>query len=339
MENSRFKVLFQRYIEETCTENELEELMMLISESSSHPELKLLMDELWMNLSPEKHQHLTTLQSDRILKNILPQSDEKIPGGNEQTSFPWFRLAASILLLAVITGALYYYYATELVSHKLISASAVERVVPIEHQYIKLPDGSTVVLNNNSTLDYAESFDDKPTRSVTLHGEGYFDIVHDASKPFVVNTNNLKTTVLGTAFNIKAYSTDHNITVTVIRGKVKVENEKAIIGIITPNEQIIFDTEKSAGLQQIVNSKESIAWTEHDLFFDDITVEEAALKLKERFKVTINIENDKIKNCRFTATFVRGENLDQILSVLCEFNNAQYMRDDKGNIIIKGQGC
>ena len=339
MENSRFKVLFQRYIDETCTENELEELMTLISESSSDAELKLLMDELWLNLPPEKHQHLTNLQSDIILKNILPESTEEIEDISEQSSFPWFKLAASILLLAIATGAFYYYYSNRPLSNKSISQSDVDLSTPIEHQYIKLPDGSTVVLNNNSTLDYAESFDDKLTRTVTLHGEGYFDIKRDASKPFVVNTNNLKTTVLGTAFNIKAYSTDHNITVTVIRGKVKVENEKSIIGIITPNEQIIFDTEKSQGLQQIVNSKESVAWTEHDLFFDNITVEEAALKLKERFKVIINIENDKIKNCRFTATFVRGENLDQILSVLCEFNNAQYTRDDKGNIVIKGHGC
>ncbi|HEY8933981.1 MAG TPA: FecR domain-containing protein [Cyclobacteriaceae bacterium] len=340
MPDSRLKILFQRYIDETCSEHELEELMMLIRKSSSEDEVKLLMDEVWSDLSPEKHQQLTSLQSDAILNKILPTLNEKIYHTKVQTSFPWFKVAASILLLIVATGIFYYYnHAISPAPTKSLSTTSAQLSSPIEHEYIKLPDGSTVILNNNSTLDYDESFDNKSTRSVTLHGEGYFDIRHDPSKPFIVNTNNLKTTVLGTAFNIKAYSTDHNITVTVLRGKVKVENEKAVIGIITPNEQIIFDTQKYEGYHQIVNGKESVAWTEHDMFFDNVTVEEAVQKLKERFKVNISIDNDQIKTCRFTATFVRGENLDQILSVLCEFNNAQYRRDDNGNIIIKGRGC
>lgn len=69
---------------------------------------------------------------------------------------------------------------------------------------MRLPDGSTVLLNEGSELSYSTSFG-KQAREVTLTGEGYFDVQHNLSKPFKVLTGNVTTTVLGTAFNIKAY--------------------------------------------------------------------------------------------------------------------------------------
>ncbi|WP_163024732.1 FecR family protein, partial [Pseudomonas viridiflava] len=102
-----------------------------------------------------------------------------------------------------------------------------------EHQKVNMPDGSTVILNNNSSISYPKVFGVK--RAVTLTGVGYFDIRHDLKKSFTVHTGNLSTVVLGTAFNIKAYDRDHEISVTVTRGKVSVLDSNAALAILTPN--------------------------------------------------------------------------------------------------------
>src|SRR5690606_2603405 len=78
------------------------------------------------------------------------------------------------------------------------------KVTKLAHQLLLLPDGSTVLLNNNSSLDFPQQFTGD-TREVILKGEAYFDIKPDASRPFIIHTGKVKTRVLGTAFNIRAY--------------------------------------------------------------------------------------------------------------------------------------
>src|SRR5690606_5004009 len=81
-----------------------------------------------------------------------------------------------------------------------------------------------------SVLNYPKEFGE--TREVHLEGEGFFDIKHDPTRPFVVTSGNLTTTVLGTAFNIRALPNDDRIVVTVIRGKVQVKDGERVLGVI-----------------------------------------------------------------------------------------------------------
>lgn len=206
------------------------------------------------------------------------------------------------------------------------------------HQFIRLPDGSTALLNEGSTLRYPDSFSGKSSREVSLIGEAFFDIQHDPTKPFVVHTGKLSTTVLGTSFNVKAYEND-DITVTVTRGKVKVSDDTKVLGIITPDQQITFFKNTQQAQQQVVKASEIVAWADKDIYFDDVSMLEAIKRLEDRFHVQIIFENEKIKDCRFTATFLKGEDLSQILDVICEFNHVTYTKDDSGNIEISGNGC
>jgi ferric-dicitrate binding protein FerR (iron transport regulator) len=90
----------------------------------------------------------------------------------------------------------------------------------LHRQLINLPDGSKVVLNANSKLEYPPGFSNN-TREVYLDGEAYFDIAHDPGKPFIVHTGSISTRVLGTAFNINAYRSQQFVEVTVTRVKWK----------------------------------------------------------------------------------------------------------------------
>lgn len=311
--------------------------MQTLAQPASDEALQALMDKLWEEL-PENGK-LSAEKTERILEHILPASRSRVvqPLQKQRTFLsPWMKVAAAVAL-ALLAGAIWYGNT----SLKKESSPIAQTSEPSasEHQFLKLPDGSTVVLNAGSHLEYPSSFEGMGHREVLLRGEGYFDIKHDASKPFVVRTGNLTTTVLGTAFNIKAYDDEKNITVTVTRGKVQVSDEGRTLGVITPNQEITFDKLDRQSQQRSVDSNNAIAWKSHDIFFDDITLQEAAAQLEERFHVTIRFENEKTRHCRFTATFLHGEDLDQILQIICEFNGANYARDAGGNLLIKGDGC
>lgn len=207
-----------------------------------------------------------------------------------------------------------------------------------QKKQIILADGSKIWVNEGSELKYPKKFDGQ-TREVYLKGEAYFDIQHDATKPFIIHTGKLITTVLGTAFNIREDQTLHTIVVTVTRGKVGVTNGKQQLGIIRPNQQISFNSIQETSVQTRVNAQSVIAWQEKDMHFDDLTFAEAALQLQKRFHVKINFSNDHLKNCRFSGTALTGDQLDKILKVICSFNHATYQQRPDGSILIDGPGC
>ena len=111
------------------------------------------------------------------------------------------------------------------------------------------------------------------------------------------------------------------------------------MGILTPNQQISYNLLDSKSTQTKVDARQAIAWQKTDLHFEDITFAEAALELEARFNVKINFSNEKIKDCRFTGTAIKGEKLDQILKVICAFNHATYQTKSDGSILIDGAGC
>ncbi|MES2278636.1 MAG: FecR domain-containing protein [Bacteroidota bacterium] len=203
---------------------------------------------------------------------------------------------------------------------------------------VVLSDGSRIWLNAGSELKYPEKFNGT-TREVFLSGEAYFDIKHDDRKAFIVHTGSLITTVLGTAFDIKAGKTDRLIIVTVTRGKVSVSEGKRLLGFITPNQQISYNQQNKLHVQTAVDASQVIAWQSAELRFEDITFQEAAKILSERFNVKITFSNDKIKACRFSGSALSGKNIDQVLKVICAFNNARYNYNKDGSISIDGKGC
>ena len=211
---------------------------------------------------------------------------------------------------------------------------------PVENanRVIFLPDGSSVTLSPGSKLNYPSSFDGLKRRVVFLEGQAFFDVKHNASRPFVVHTGKLETIVLGTAFNIKAINGESEITITVKRGKVKVKDQQKVLGTITPNQQITYDKKKVSSILQVVKNDSYLNWKDQDLFIDNLTLSEAAKILEEQFKITIKISDSSIMEQRFTATFPKNETLEQELKSISIFNGLIYTYNhDKSEVIISRQ--
>ena len=329
MDHSRLTLLFNLYVNNNCSERERKEFLDLLADADNEAQVKRLMAALWNNV-PDRN--LSAEQSERIFQDIVSKDQA---GFKQKHFFSWSKIAAAFVVAALGAAGLVYFQGFDFHKDQTVLQEIQGRPAPT---FIKLPDGSTVILKAGSVLRYADSFFEN-AREVFLEGEGYFDIVHNPSVEFVVHTGKLKTTVLGTAFNIEAYPDQKNITVTVKRGKVKVSDDKKIFAIVNPDQQITFDRHHDYAEQNTIDSRQVTSWVEKDIFFDDITMANAVDQLEKRFDISIHIGNEAIKNCRFTATFVKGEDLAQILRILCDFNNATLKENGSGGFIIQGGEC
>lgn len=330
MNSDRLRLLFEKYATNSISEQERSEFFQLVSDAKADDQLKEMLDDLWSSL-PEEHVHVSL--PNEIYPNILKFAKEG--EGRGSGKFLWLKVAAAFAVITLATAGLFLHRSLPSANLSLVS----EKTTPERHEsFVRLPDGSTVVLNAGSKLDYPGSFEGKKTREVYLEGEAFFDIRHDPEHPFIVHSGDVFTTVLGTSFNIRAFVNAEEVVVTVTRGKVQVSNHQKVLGVIAGDQQITIHKATTYSKIQAVNSGESLSWMERDIFFDDVTMEEAVAELENRFNVEIKLLNDDIRTCRFTATFVKGEDLEQILLVICEFNKVSFDQTQNA-ITIDGAGC
>lgn len=163
---------------------------------------------------------------------------------------------------------------------------------------ITLPDGSTVCLNQGAVIEFQENFNGEE-RLVKFSGEGYFDIVHNDSKPFVIKSGNNTVKVLGTEFNLIAKD-DNNIKVSVTDGCVSLQNDEGNITVSKNEEATAAKNEKP---QKNKISDNVLQWQSKMLDFKDCTLQKAVEKLSYVYGVEISIENPSLNNLKLTSRY------------------------------------
>lgn len=191
---------------------------------------------------------------------------------------------------------------------------------------ITLPDSTKVWLNSESYLKYPTEFN-SDLRSVELIGEAYFDVEKDAERKFIVKTpDNLQIEVLGTEFNVEAYG-NKDIVTTLVSGKVNIsytdENNSKQNVLMSPNQKVVYNTTAKSVDIMAVRVDPDIAWKDGKIIFSDTSLEDALNILGKRFNVEFVIKNSKIKDNRFTGTFV-NQRLDVILEHFKVSSNIRF---------------
>jgi len=236
-----------------------------------------------------------------------------------------FVAAASVALLIIIGGIRFLQPGTKLLAN-------IETHCPTgSTSKLILSDGSTVNLNAGSTLSYPAQFK-KDTRTVILHGEGYFQVAKDTKKPFVVEVNNLKVTVLGTHFNIRSYENDENIVTTLLEGSVSVEKRdmdtrKTEPIILSPNQQLIFNKKNNSLDIRDVDAHLYASWKDGQYYFDNEKFSDIVKKLERSFGVKITIKSARLENQVYSGVFTQGENIQQILNLFKKHRNFDYKQN------------
>ena len=193
---------------------------------------------------------------------------------------------------------------------------------------VTLSDGTRVMLNANSTLEYPASFDDAEVREVRLKGEAHFEVTKNPHRPFVVKAGEMQTQVLGTIFDVKAYRKDAP-KVTLMEGKVKVSNADTEVEM-RPGQTATLQSDK------IVVSRASSSvsdWLEGDFDMDQVTLAEAMSDIGAWYNKTVVFQSqanmDKLIHFRFS----RRASLQEIITALNEMGVAK-VRMEKGKIMV-----
>ncbi|SMD35379.1 FecR family protein [Reichenbachiella faecimaris] len=203
-----------------------------------------------------------------------------------------------------------------------------------ETKWITLSDSSRIRLNESSLLTVAADFNEDD-RNVSLEGEAYFEIARDEARPFIIQTNEATTQVLGTAFNIRAIEEEPKVEIYVVNGKVSFTANGSEL-ILTQGMAANFD--RTSDLLSLDSEElNALAWQSKTLKFEDSPLDKVFAALQSYFKADMVITNDKIKNCRFTGEFKKPK-LKEILKVISISTNVTYT-EDNGRFIISGEGC
>ncbi len=202
---------------------------------------------------------------------------------------------------------------------------------------IILTDNTTVWLNSGSKFIYPTSFS-KKKREVFLDGEALFDVEHQKDTPFKVITNNLGIKVLGTVFNVSAYS-DDSFTSTVLEcGRVEINYEgKSVLKkrklIIDPGTCAQYDPETKAVTQKKVNTKYYTSWCEGILIYQNECLEEIIKKLKRYYNKEITVNKNDLLKRKFSGKLDLKEDVADVLTTISYVSSLKIDQSNNQYII------
>lgn len=181
---------------------------------------------------------------------------------------------------------------------------------------VTLADGTTVWLNAKSSLSYPTRFIGNK-RVVTLSGEAYFQVTRNEKMPFYIETQNITTKVLGTEFNIKAY-TGSASQVTLVKGKVNVTLRKSkITKQLSPGENLSIDDNDKVTIQN-VETDVFYYWKEGYFFFDNTPIVDIMKCIGEWYNMNVVFKNQEVMNHKIHYFCDRTGTIDDALTL---FNN------------------
>jgi len=332
MTQQEFNQLLKRYLEGQTTEQEDQLLLEWYQAPANQVEL-----------------HLPEAQKKDIQKRMWREISQEVPSNNRQriVRLTWLSGIAACLLL----GLGWLYTLSNSTPESLV-ATLVREQTGIEvkntnasEQEVTLPDGTRILLSQNSRLIYDKDFN-KARREIYLTGEAFFNVKRDVTKPFVVHTGELDTEVLGTSFRIRQNATSKTTEVVVRTGKVSVYAQSGSQPsehngvIITPNQRVIYDAKTRNITPGIVENPVSILPKEEKttaLLFREASFEKVLAELTRLYGIEFITSNPTVKDCHITAD-LNGLSLFTQLELLCKSIDATY--EKRGTVVfINGDGC
>ena len=209
---------------------------------------------------------------------------------------------------------------------------------------ITLPDGSQVWLNMYSRLEFDPQQFNKTERLVKLSGEGFFEVAPSISPlasgggkriSFIVQTGSLRTRVLGTAFNIEAYSNESEVRVALVHGSIALDDTSTNqTTLLTPNHSLRYSKQTQSWQIMPVEAAPVAAWTKGWLVFNEVPLAEAIERIRERYQVNIEYNPALVQGKRITASF-RNSTWPMVLTNVLFVHDLKYKKIGDKVVITK----
>lgn len=293
----------------------------------------------------------TPVYQNKIAEKLWPSIEKKIntPEASEINNHKKGINRRLIISLSVAASLLVCFFSYKYY-HQSAAFSRKENIVSTKkgsRSNLVLPDGTKVTLNADSKISYGENFE-KNTREVSLSGEAYFDVKHDALHPFIIHTSDITIKVLGTAFNVRAYPNELNTETALIRGslqvtlnedvnqkivlkphqKILVRNEKAISKEKAVPYMVVTETQKAGGADSSVIETQ---WLNNKLAFNRESFENIVATLERWYGIKIEVYNKSVLSEKFSGVF-ENKPVEDVLKALQIVGKFDYER--KNDIII-----
>ena len=359
MSQENFWVLLSKKLSGEASLAELKELEHLVLE---HPEWQYAiqnLEDFWKQQPPKDDMqaedaymlHLHRMNEMNISFENAPVEMQIITSKNRIRKWYWAAAAVLFFSIGLFTfGTLF----NRKEGKTLAILSEINEVSTRQgsKSKIQLPDGSVVWLNAGSKLTYNKDYGQQ-IREVSLTGEGYFDVMKNKEKPFIIHTSNINIKVLGTAFNVKAYPEDKQTETSLIRGSIEVtiKNRPDDKIILSPNEKLIVENESFTkkernGIIKEVPPAISIdkikyrpvdsavvetQWIDNKLVFQDESFGELAVRMERWYDIKIEITDPQLRQTRMTGNFEK-ETIEQAIEALKLM--ISFKHEQTGNKII-----
>lgn len=298
--------LFMRYVNNELTGDEKEQLLAWLRESPKNQEMFFSWKDsfMYLNYAGEKRQADTNCEWHKFLRRV----------GGRESKMKWIYAgtAAAVILLCLVGGWLAGSTYTEMSMEKGVITLETE-----VGQQVKttLPDGTSVLLNSCSALSYSPT-QWKNERGVSLKGEAIFDVTKDTRRPFHVRTTNYDIHVLGTNFNVMAYDTDTEGTVTLKRGKVGISLPRHGNELLRlqPGESFVFDNLTGEYRVEKRPLQNVYAWEKKEIVFEGHSLSDKREELSRHFGYTFRL-SPEMERVTYKAT-IRDESIAEFLKIL-----------------------
>jgi len=309
-------VLIARNLEGLADSEEIFQLNLWLESSIDNKRYYEEVKNIWDN--SDKKIAYENIDTKQALNNVLRRIKVVVP--KKRFWYYWQKIAAILILPLIIGSLLWILFNSK--NKNGSSNGLVYNEVHVAlgtHSSLRLGDSTLVWLNSGSSLRYPVKFD-KKNRKVFLNGEAYFEVRSDASKPFIVETPTLKVKATGTKFNVLEYTSEPVAQVTLVSGKVVVnesnpDNDYQLISELKPNQYLSYNriTKEKHIIDEDVYKY--FAWKDGKLIFRDEPLDKVLSKLSLMFNVDIDLQGEELIPYRYHATF-QDESLEEILKLL-----------------------
>jgi ferric-dicitrate binding protein FerR (iron transport regulator) len=320
------KKLFAKYLQSVCTSDEFKEITSWFSKTENNRSFTDIMKPFWdRSLLEETEIPVNTRLWDNIKKEVEEQETASIR--RRLGIYTWGFRAAAVLVAALLISNLFLLFNANPVKPSLFTQTVT---VPLgARSDLMLPDGSHIWLNSGTTISYFSDFSEQ--RVLNLDGEAYFDVIKNESE-FLVQTISGNVEVTGTAFNVKAFSSDNLFETTVEKGSVVVRSDRTgKPAILKAGEQGRFaDGRWELGK---VETDLFTSWKDGKIIFRKEYLPDVAKRLERWYNVKIELDDDPmLSKIHYTGT-LEMESFSEVLELLKITAPIRYTYNDKTRVI------
>jgi len=196
---------------------------------------------------------------------------------------------------------------------------------------VKLPDGTEVWINTNSTIIYNASAFNSHNREIQLKGEAYFEVTSSEENPFTVITPHANVKVTGTSFNVNAYPSSLLFETVLAEGKIELQLKSGDTEFldVEPNQRVVFNSvNKKIDVEQ-VEAEMFTAWRNGEIIFKDATLADLIKELERIYDIEFHLQPANLGQLRFRGMFSYNNNLIQALEKIKRTSNVDYYIQNK----------